>query len=340
MRSALPRGARRRVTARRSALAATAAAALIAGAAVLAPGASAAGASGSVAVAPYEYLGWGSPQDPAAVMSATGIKWFTLAFVLADNGCNPAWDGSRPLTGGTDQAKINEIRSHGGDVVASFGGWSGSKLGEACSSSSKLAAAYQKVISAYKLKAIDIDIENTEVSSSAARGRVVAALRAVQQNNPGIKTYLTFGTTTSGPDGDGLALIKQAKAAGFTPTAFTIMPFDFGSHSGTMAQATASAANGLHSDIQSVYGLSSNAAYAVMGISSMNGKTDESDETVSTTDFKNILAYANAHHLSRLTFWAINRDRACSSGASAGDSCSGVSQGAYAYTKIFAPYAP
>jgi hypothetical protein len=54
-------------------------------------------------------------------------------------------------------------------VVVSFGGWSGDKLGEKCSSASALAGAYQKVINAYHLKAIDIDIENTEFGSSTVR---------------------------------------------------------------------------------------------------------------------------------------------------------------------------
>jgi hypothetical protein len=70
----------------------------------------------------------------------------------------------------------------------------------------------------------------------------------------------------------------------------------------------------------------------------MNGQTDESDETVSLTDFQTILGYAQQHHIARLTFWSVNRDRQCASGLDA-DSCSGVSQSAYAYTKIIVQYA-
>ena len=95
--------------------------------------------------APYLYEGWGSPPNPATVMNATGVKWFTMAFILSNGYCNPMWDGNRPLTGGDDQSKINSIRSAGGDIVVSFGGWSGNKLGEKCSSASSLAGAYQKV---------------------------------------------------------------------------------------------------------------------------------------------------------------------------------------------------
>ena len=305
--------------------------------AALVPFAPAAAASPGIAVAPYEYFGWGSPQNPASVMSATGIRYFTLAFILSDGGCNPKWDGSRALTGGNDQSKINAIRAAGGDVVVSIGGWSGDKLGEKCSSASALAGAYQKVINAYHLKAIDIDIEATEFSNGTVRKRVVDALKTVKTNNAGLKTYVTFGTTPSGPDSSGVDLIKKGAAAGLANDGWTIMPFDFDGHSGTMGAATVSAANGLEKAVKSAYGYSDSVAYTKIGISSMNGKTDESDETVTLNDFKTILGYAQQHHIARLTFWSINRDRACGSGSD-GDSCSGVSQSAYAYTKVFAQY--
>ncbi|MCU7821935.1 chitinase [Kitasatospora sp. DSM 101779] len=322
-------------------LALAGAAALAAGTFALAPAGQAATAAAADPVglnAPYEYLGWGSPQKPTDVMAATGVKQFTLAFMLSDGGCNPKWDGSRPLTGGSDQSAINAIRAAGGDVVVSFGGWSGSKLGEKCTSASALAAAYQKVIDAYKLKAIDVDIENTEVASAAARQRVISALKTVESKNPGIRTYLTFGTTPTGPDANGLDLVKKGAAAGLALDGWTIMPFDFGSHSGSMGSVTTKAADGLQKAVAGAYGYDSATAYRHIGISSMNGKTDEADETVSTGDFTTMLDYAKAHHLARFTFWAVNRDRACPSGTQAGDSCSGISQSAYAFTKIVAGY--
>ncbi|GHJ44165.1 hypothetical protein Cs7R123_15070 [Catellatospora sp. TT07R-123] len=290
-----------------------------------------------MAVAPYEYFGWGDPQSPTAVMSATGIKWFTLAFMLSDGTCNPMWDGSRPLTGGDDQAKINAIRGAGGDVIVSFGGWSGNKLGEKCSSASALAGAYQKVVNAYGLKAIDVDIEDTEFSTASVRQRVVDALKIVKTNNPGIRTFITFGTTPTGPDATGKDLISKGAAAGLDNDGWTIMPFDFGGHTGTMGQATVSAAEGLKNAVKTAYGYSDATAYAKIGVSSMNGITDEPGETVTIADFQTILAYAQQHHLARLTFWSINRDRACGTGSDA-DSCSGVSQQPYAFTKILVQY--
>jgi hypothetical protein len=157
------------------------------------------GGGGAMAAAPYLYPGWGDPPAPSTVMGATGIKWFTMAFVLSSGGCTPAWDGSRPLTGGTDQQAINAIRSAGGDVVVSFGGASGNKLGNACKDEKALAAAYQKVIDTYKLKAIDIDLEAGEVSQS---NKVLKALKIVKQKNAGISTILTLGTGKNGLEGD------------------------------------------------------------------------------------------------------------------------------------------
>ncbi|MFI5699128.1 chitinase [Streptomyces xanthochromogenes] len=295
-------------------------------------------AAGTMAVAPYEYLGWGDPQKPTDVMAATGVKWFTLAFILSDGGCNPKWDGSRALTGGSDESAIKSIRGAGGDVVVSVGGWSGNKLGEKCSSASALAGAYQKVIDAYHLKALDIDIEDTEFSNATVRQRVVSALKIVKTNNPGIVTYVTMGTTTSGPDSNGKDLIKKGAAAGLANDGWTIMPFDFQGHSGSMGSTTVSALEGLKAAVKSAYGYSDDAAYRHIGVSSMNGKTDEADETVTTGDFQTILGYAKQHHIARFTFWAVNRDRQCGSGGDAGSSCSGVSQSPYAFTKIVAQY--
>ncbi|HEV8562239.1 MAG TPA: carbohydrate-binding protein [Actinophytocola sp.] len=290
-----------------------------------------------MAAAPYEYFGWGSPQRPTDVMTATGLKWFTLAFMLSDGGCNPAWDGSRTLTGGVDQTNINAIRNAGGDVIVSFGGWSGDKLGEKCSSASALAGAYQKVINAYRLKAIDIDIENTEFGSGTVRQRVVDALKIVKANNPGLVTMITFGTTPTGPDSTGQDLIRKGAAAGLANDVWVVMPFDFGGHSGSMGQASVNALEGLKNAVKPAYGYSDDDAYRHIGVSSMNGRTDEADETVTTTDFQTILSYARQHHLARFAFWSINRDRQCGSGGDP-DACSGISQSAYAFTRIVVQY--
>ncbi|MFJ5227276.1 ricin-type beta-trefoil lectin domain protein [Streptomyces sp. NPDC088400] len=288
---------------------------------------------GPMAVAPYLYNGWGSPPSPTTVMNATGVKWFTLAFVLSNGYCDPRWDGSRPLTGGVDQQTINAVRGAGGDVIPSFGGWSGNKLESSCSSAGELAAAYQKVINAYGLKAIDIDIEAEAYNSPTVQQRTVDALKTIKAANPGIKVYVTFGTGQNGPD---TGLINRAAAAGLTVDSWTIMPFDFGGAGQNMGTLTLRAAEGLKTAVKNAYGYSDDQTYRSMGISSMNGITDV-NETVTVADFRTILAYAQTHHLARLTFWSVNRDRPCTGGGA--DTCSGVGQQAWDYTRVFAQYA-
>ncbi|MFF1836410.1 RICIN domain-containing protein [Streptomyces sp. NPDC058231] len=287
---------------------------------------------GTMAVAPYLYNGWGSPPNPTTVMNATGVKWFTLAFVLSNGYCNPQWDGGRALTGGVDQQTINTVRGAGGDVIPSFGGWSGNKLESSCSSAGELAAAYQKVINAYGLKAIDIDIEADAYSNTTVQQRTVDALKTVKANNPGIKVYITFGTGQSGPD---TGLINRAASSGLTVDSWTIMPFDFGGAGQNMGTLTTRAAEGLKSAVKNAYGYSDDQTYRSIGISSMNGVTDD-NETVTVDDFRTILAYAQQHHLARLTFWSVNRDRPCTGGGA--DTCSNVSQQPWDFTKVFAQY--
>ncbi|MFD5073496.1 fibronectin type III domain-containing protein [Streptomyces sp. NPDC058371] len=294
------------------------------------------GGTGFKQAAPYLYLGWGDPPSATSVMSSTGIKWYTMAFMLDSGGCNPAWDGSRPLTGGNDQSVINSIRSAGGDIVPSFGGWSGSKLGANCSSASALTAALQKVIDAYGLKAIDMDIENTdEFENAAVQDRILTALKTVKANNPGLRTIVTFGTSTTGPTSWGNRLIEQSKALNANIDVFTIMPFDFGGGS-DMYGNTVGASEGLKTKLKSTYGWDDATAYAHIGISGMNGLSDQQENTTPAI-WTQIRDWANSHHIARLAFWSVNRDRPCPGGGVVSN-CSGISQNNWQFTSITAGF--
>lgn len=294
------------------------------------------GGTGFTQAAPYLYEGWGDPPSPTTVMSATGIKWFTMAFVLDSGGCNPSWDGSRALTGGVDQTAINQIRAAGGDIVPSFGGWQGSKLGANCSSASALAGALQKVITAYGLKAIDMDIENTdEFENEAVQAKILTALKTVKANNPGLRTIVTFGTSTTGPTYYGNRLIEQAQSLNAGIDVFTIMPFDFGGGA-DMYGNTVAAAEGLKTKLKSTFGWDDATAYSHIGISGMNGLSDQS-ETTTPAIWTQIRDWSNSHHIARLAFWSVNRDRGCAGGGVVSN-CSGISQNTWQFTSITAGF--
>jgi chitinase len=289
-----------------------------------------------MASAPYIYPGWGNPPAPATVVQATGIKAFTIAFVLASNGCNPAWDGSSGLTGGAHASTIAAIRAAGADVVPSIGGWSGNKLGPNCSTPEALAGAYQKVIDTFQLKAIDIDIENTdEFENYVVADRIVDALKIVKQRNPNVKTILTFGTTPSGPNAHGVRLIQQAKAKNANIDIFAQMPFDFGGHA-DMYAANVGATEGLKNVLKTTFGWTDAQAYSRIGLSGMNGLSDQQELTTVET-WTRIRDYAKSKGLARFTFWAVNRDRGCAGGGVVSN-CSGIAQTDWAFTKVSAGF--
>ncbi|MDR7276992.1 carbohydrate-binding protein [Catenuloplanes atrovinosus] len=288
-----------------------------------------------MASAPYIYPGWGNPPAPATVMNATGIKAFTIAFVLA-NGCNPVWDGESGLTGGVHASTIAAIRAAGGDVVPSIGGWSGNKLGPNCATPEALAGAYQKVIDAFGLKAIDIDIENTdEFENYTVQDRILGALKIIKRNNPSVKTILTFGTTPTGPNVHGIRLINQARALDANIDIFTQMPFDFNGGA-DMYASTVGASEGLKKQLKTTFGWTDAQAYSRMGISGMNGLSDQQELTTVET-WTRIRDYAKANNLARFTFWAVNRDRGCAGGGVVSH-CSGIDQSDWAFTKVSAGF--
>ncbi|NSC21496.1 chitinase [Streptomyces albus subsp. chlorinus] len=292
-------------------------------------------------VEPYLSLGWGDPPDPAALLRATGVDGFTFAFVLSAGGCEPRWDGERPLTGGVDERALRAVRVAGGEPVVSFGGGAGRKLEEDCPDAAALAGAYRKVIGAYGLNAIDVDIELDAYENGAVRRRTVEALKLVEAADPDLRLSVTLPSHPTGPDA---RLIDAAARAGLEPDVWTIMPFAFGTppvdeaaarqaRRRDMARAAVTAAAGLVRRLREAYGYDTATARAHSGVSTMNGITGH-QEVITVEDFRTVAWYARASGLARLSFWSANRDRPCGTlPYPAEDRCSGVSQRPWEFTR-------
>ena len=330
-------------------MAAAAAASLVTGGVLVATVASGSAQAATTALgsnwyasAPYDMPLDNTPPDLTQVMAATGEKAYVLAFVLAQNGsaCAPAWDGGSSTVSSSDAvgSQINALRAAGGDVSVSFGGYNGTKLGQVCGSASATAAAEQQVITAYGLHAIDLDLEEPEYENTSAIANELGAAQILQRNNPGIYISVTIPGTSAGTGWFGTQLLDEAKTLGFTPNAFTIMPFD-GGFSGASSQISAlQAFNGI---LTSTFGWSSSTAYAHEGISSMNGRTD-SAEYFYQTDFQSVLSWAESNGLGRYSFWSVNRDRQCNppnNNGTLSGSCSSVTQNSWDFTKYDAEFA-
>jgi chitinase len=291
--------------------------------------------------APYYSVLDSDAPDLGTVMSATGQKAFDMAFILADgSSCTPAWNGTDPVSSDTQVAAvINEVRSGGGDVIVSAGGYNGTKLGQVCGTAAATAAAYQQVITAYGLHAFDFDLEEPEIENSAAIDNELGAAQILQADNPGLFISITIPSTATGANYFGQQLLDEALSLGFTPNDYTIMPFD-GGYSGGSAQVTA--LEDFNAQLVAAFGWSSSVAYAHEGFSGMNGRDDDFYQS----DFQTVLTFAQSVGLGRYTFWSVNRDRECDpvdNNDVTSSECSGVAQNSWdftAYTVAFANSAP
>ncbi|MFI6843688.1 chitinase [Kitasatospora sp. NBC_00085] len=290
------------------------------------------------ASAPYLMPEDNSPPDAAAVMDATGQKAFQLAFILDKGGCSPAWGGTSSIdTDTTMPAVIQAIRAKGGDVSVSVGGYGGTKLGQTCGTPEATAAGYQKVVTKYGLKAVDFDLEEPEYENAAAIRNEIGAARILQRDNPGLYVSITTAGTNAGTGWFGQQMLNEAKAQGFTPDNYSIMPFD-GGFNGAAAQTDALVR--FNRLLQTTFGWSEANAYAHEGVSLMNGRTDAA-EYFRQADFQTVLDFALAHKLARYTYWSVNRDRQCPGTVDPGlsGSCSSVVQNDWDFTKFTVRFA-
>jgi hypothetical protein len=281
----------------------------------------------------------------AGIMSTTGEKNFMLSFVLDAGGCAPAWDGnSSQLVSGdsTVAALISAIRGAGGDAGVSFGGYNGTELGQTCGSASGLASAYQSVIGKYRLTHVDFDIENTALGDTANELKRFQAIAMLESEDPGLTVSLTIPMTSVGLPGTGTDEIRQAIAAAARIDVFGIMDFDYGLTSGTQVSSDETVASDVAGQLESLYGWTAATAWSHIGLTLMNGHTDQPSELFTQDTFTTLRGFAAGNHAAWFTFWSLNRDQPCPAGVQepwAPGTCSNISQSPYDFAKIAAQYA-
>jgi len=281
----------------------------------------------------------------AGIMSATGEKNFMLSFVLDAGGCTPAWDGDSGHLVQSDTsvaALISAIRAAGGDAGVSFGGYNGTELGQTCGSASALATAYQSVISKYQLTHVDFDIENTALGDTANELKRFQAIAMLEKQDQGLTVSLTIPMTSIGLPGTGTDEIKQAIAAGARIDVFGAMDFDYGLTSGTQVSSDETVASDVAGQLESLYGWTAATAWSHLGLTLMNGHTDQPSELFTQDTFTTLLGFAASNHAAWFTFWSFNRDQPCPAGVQepwAPGTCSNITQNPYDFTTIVAKYA-
>jgi chitinase len=288
--------------------------------------------------APYVET-WNSPSAMAAAQSATGLKYFTLAFVISDGSCNATINGNTSISDAGWTSAINSLRASGGDVIASFGGASGTELGQACTSVSTLQAQYKRVIDTLNLTRIDLDIEGAPLDDTAANDRRNQALANLQQQYAASgKTLAVDYTLPVNPTGllsNSLSLLNNAKSHNLTVNLVNIMTMDYGA-SMDMGAAAVNAATALHTQLGQIWTSKTSAQlWAMEGNTPMIGVNDSTNEVFSTANATTLENFAAANGIQELSFWALGRDKACATNGTLSDTCSGTSQSAYQFTRTF-----
>lgn len=288
-----------------------------------------------------------SSDNPATVAQASGAKYLSMAFVQTNKSgsCTVYWDGStsQPI-GSTFASAISTIRAAGGDVIPSFGGYTAdttkTEIADSCTSVSSIASAIENVISKYNLHRIDFDVEQDSLTNSAGIDRRNKALKQVEAwasaAGRSLQVSYTLPTNTDGLDSGGKSVISNAKSNGTRVDVVNIMTFDYytgGSHE--MAQATETAGAGLESYLKSLYPTKTSAQlWAMVGVTEMPGIDDYGKpETFTEADASTVLSWARAKGINEISMWASERDNGGCPGTGGGDSCSGISQPTWYFSK-------
>jgi hypothetical protein len=290
--------------------------------------------------APYVDTGL-SNTTLTTVAASYGTQFFTLAFV-GGSGCQ--W--SLPNLSGWE-SQVSALQSEGGDVSISFGGYTvdsdGQDLGAQCSSAAAMAAQVESVVTTLNVTHLDFDIESNEETNTAdvtLTGQALAQVRSWgNASGRQLSIAYTLPVLPSGLTSSGTAVLQAALANGFTPNVVNIMTMDYGSSGTEMGTAANQALDATASQAGGIYGISSSAAYAMLGNTPMIGQNDTPGEIFSLADASSVESYAAGHGIALTSFWAEGRDNGgCPNAGSASSTCSGISQSNGAFTQAFQPF--
>jgi hypothetical protein len=341
---------------------------LIAGAAVLAlplAGITAAAAPAAAATtytplpthvyAPY-YETYLAPNTPSitATAQASGVKYYTLAFLQATKkgSCTLDWNSSSTMPLNYYNADIASLRALGGDVIPSFGGYSadhsGTEIADSCTSVSSIAADYEQVITTLGVTRLDFDVESNSLNNTAGiarRNQAIALTEAwAAANAIPLQIQYTLPVEQYGLDPNGESVLQSAAANNATVTSVNIMAFDYyiaGEGTVNMGQAAINAATNTHAQLASIFPSDTAAQlWNMEAITLMPGIDDKKtkNEVTSLADAQTTLSFAQANNLNLLTIWAIQRDNGGCPGTAGNNLCSGITQNNWDFSTTLGAY--
>ncbi|HXS62787.1 MAG TPA: chitinase [Streptosporangiaceae bacterium] len=286
----------------------------------------------------------------AALSQASGAKFLSLAFLqTAQAGsCTAYWDGNTatPIAASSFGSDIAAIQRAGGNVIPSFGGFTadttGTELADSCTDVHAIAAVFESLITTYHVSRIDLDIEATSLSNTDGINRRNEAIaeteRWARAHGHRVQFAYTLPTFPTGLTSDGVAVLQNAIADHARIAVVNLLTFDyfFGTQQDMVAD-TETAAEGLFSQLQSLYPSSSAAhLWHMIGVTEMPGIDDfGAAETLSEADASAVLTWARQHRLGFLSFWALQRDNGNCPGTKGAGNCSGLDQQTWFFSHLF-----
>ncbi|PYY50975.1 cellulose binding domain-containing protein [Curtobacterium sp. MCBD17_023] len=301
---------------------------------------------GDTLVAPYVDMGLWPTADLRSSAAATGVRAFTLAFIVSDNGgshCTPAWAGFDAYRIGGPQdfaGNIAAFQQTGGRVVVSFGGAVNEELALRCTDPAELQAAYQQVVDRFGVDRIDLDIEGAALSDTAANERravaVAGVVRAQAAKGRSLEVSLTLPVMPTGLTREGLAAVAGLSAAGVRIAAVNVMAMDYGTGPQRMATAAQDAATSTAAQLATVpayAGWTAQERLSAIGITPMIGRND-TGEVFTRTDAEDLARWSVAHGIEVLAWWEVTRDQPCTPSIPT-YMCSGVTDAPWTFARAF-----
>ncbi|MEY9968299.1 hypothetical protein ABIA33_006383 [Streptacidiphilus sp. MAP12-16] len=284
---------------------------------------------------------WSGNVSLTDAANSYGTKFFTIAFVDGP-GCQWSIGGQAAL-----QTQIDNLRALGGDVSVSFGGYGAdsalTEIGDSCATPEAAAAQIESVVTTFNLSHLDFDIEAASLTNAAGIDRRDKALAEVRTwagaNGRGLSLSFTVPATSGGLSGDGLSLLSNARANGFTPDVVNLMTMDYGASGVEMGNAANQAVDAAAGQVANAFGISVAAAYGKLGNTPMIGQNDSAGEVFTLADATSVESYDASKGIALLSYWDENRDNGgCPGSTTASGTCSGLSQGTGDFARTFQPF--
>ncbi|HEY0193842.1 MAG TPA: hypothetical protein VGC42_22150 [Kofleriaceae bacterium] len=262
-------------------------------------------------LAPYYYsYGWGNPayafSSLADMKAKGGPAAVTVGFVLSNGGCEVTSD----IHGHLDD--VRAYTSAGGHVRASFGGAVGMYLEYQCGTAALLAAALGRFIDDTGITDLDFDLEQHAQSSNPALNALRGQALKQLQDSKRAQISFTLPVTTAGLLPESTDILKAAITAGVQITFVNALTMDYGAGTDLMT-APAMSVDALVQQMRVLLpAMSVDELYHHLGVTPMIGEND--DGVVLTTAFaQNVVSYVRQKQLGLVSYWAVQRDQACTS---------------------------